>query len=159
MELVEVLNKAMTLEKDGRSFYLKAAELTTDAGIQAMFRQLAEDESHHYEYLERQLVAIQCGEDVCALPDIEDIAPIDLRDPIFPSGVEAIEDLAEDADLEDALVFAMGVEDKSFKLYREAAEEIAEPEAKQLFRQLAAVELGHFETLMQRYESFYHYPR
>ena len=159
MNLAEVLTQAMQLEQTGRDFYLKAAELTNDEGTITMFHQLAADELAHYGYLERQLAAVQCGEDVCVIPELGQVDPIDLADPIVPAGVEMLETLSDHYSLEEALVFAMGVEDKSYKLYRRSAEAVEEPEAQQLFLQLAAVELKHFETLVQRYESFYSYPR
>lgn len=159
MELAEILTQAMQLEQTGRDFYLKAAELTDDEGTVAMFKQLAADELAHYEYLERQLAAVQCGEEVCVLPDIGLVDPIDLNDPIFPQGVQMLESLGEKYSLEEALIFAMSVEDKSYKLYRRQADKVENPEAQQLFLQLAAVELKHFEMLVQRYESFYRYPR
>ncbi len=159
MTLAEILTQAMDLEQTGRDFYVKAAELPGDEATAAMFRQLAEDELAHYGYLERQLAAVQCGEDVCAIPELGDVEPLDLNDPVFPSGIDALESLGETYSLEEALVFAMGAEDKSYKLYRRSAEDVEEPEAKQLFLKLAAVELKHFEALVQRYESFYSYPR
>lgn len=159
MTVAEVLMQAMHLEQTGREFYLKAAQHLADDYTAAMFKRLAEDELAHYGYLERQFAAVQCGDDVCIIPDLAPVDALDLNDPVFPAGVEALETLGETFSVEEALVFAMGAEDKSYKLYRRSAENVEDPEAKQLFLQLAGVELKHFETLMQRYESFYSYPR
>ncbi len=159
MTLAEILTQAMQLEQTGRDFYLQAAQIPGDEGTAAMFTQLAADELAHYGFLERQLAAVQCGEDVCAIPELAQVDPLDMKDPVFPKGVTALEALGETFSIEEALVFAMGAEDKSYKLYRRNAEAVEEPEAKHLFGQLAAVELKHFEALVQRYESFYSYPR
>lgn len=159
MTLAEILTQAMHLEQTGRDFYLQAAQLPGDEATAVMFKQLAADELAHYGYLERQLAAVQCGEDVCAIPELAPVDPLDLNDPIFPKDINILESLGESYSLEEALVFAMGTEDKSYKLYRRNAKAVEEPEAKQLFLQLAAVEMKHFEALVQRYESFYSYPR
>ncbi len=158
MSLAEILTQAMQLEATGRDFYLQAATLLTDEATVAIFKQLAEDERAHYGYLERQLAAVQCGEDVCAIPELGPVAPLDLSDPIFPAGVTTLETLGQPFSLEEALLFSMGIEEKSYKLYRGYAETVTEAEARQLFLQLASVELKHFEILVQRYESFYPYP-
>lgn len=159
MNLAEVLTQAMQLEQTGRNFYLKAAGRASDEATVAMFNQLAADELARHEFLERQFAAVQCGEDVCAIPELAHVDPIDLGNPIFPSGIKVPETLHDDYSLEEALVFAMGAEDKGYKLYRHSAEAVEDPETRQLFLQLAAVKMKHFETLVQRYESFYSYPR
>jgi rubrerythrin len=73
--------------------------------------------------------------------------------------VEAIRLLPEDATDEDALLFALGAETKSFDLYSQGAEEATNPEARRLFLSLAAAEQQHFNLIMARYEALFGYPR
>jgi rubrerythrin len=159
MDAMEILSKALKLEQESREFYLRAAQKSDDEETKQMFRQLAEDELNHYNFLQRQYASLICDDTWCAIPELDKVEPIDLKEPIFPSGKKAVENLAEGATIEDALLFALTTEDKSFRLYQKSAEEAEDPQAKQLFQKLAAAETTHFERLMHRYESFYGYPR
>jgi len=159
MDTLDILNKALKLEQESREFYLRAAKLSGEEETKQMFRQLADDELNHYNFLQRQYASFICDDVGCAIPELDKVEPLDLKEPIFPTDKKAVEELTEDATIEDALLFALGTEDKSFKLYRESAETVDDPAAKQMFMKLAAAETKHFETLMHRYESFYGYPR
>lgn len=159
MSLSEVLAEALKLERDGHEFYTKAAERVEDEATQAMFAQLAEDEVDHYNYIKRQYEALQAGEGWSAIPEMELVESIDAVSVVFPPDEKAMDEMPEDPNEEDALLFGLSIEDKSFKLYHNSAERADDPEAKKLFMQLAGAEQRHFEILMQRYESRYTYPR
>ena len=159
MDELTILAQAMKLEEQGREFYLQAAQRSEDPETAAMFRTLASDEVHHYNYLQRQYNALSEGEGWVPIPELEGVEAIDVEAPIFPSGLAALEELPEDSTDEDALLFGLGVELKSFELYSQSAEEAASDAARRLFRWLAAAERQHFDTLMQRYESRFGYPR
>jgi rubrerythrin len=159
MDEIQVLTLAMKLEQAGRDFYRQAAERSRDPETAEMFRTLAEDETHHYDYIERQYNALKAGDSWEPVPELDSIKAIDTRAPIFPKGVAASEKLPQDATDEDALLFALGAEVKSFELYSKSAGETDNPEAKKMFQRLASTERGHFDLLMLRYESVYGYPR
>jgi rubrerythrin len=165
MELIEVLRQALQLEKKGKTFYLDAAERSTDAETKEMYRLLAEDEVKHYQYVQRQYDDLEAGKGWTSIPEMDQVDALETAsldshgDLIFPPGKEAIEVLPDDASEEDALIFALSVEDKSFTMYRDGSEQAEDTEAKQMFLQLAAAEHTHFNVLMQRYESRYGYPR
>jgi len=159
MELMEALSQAMKLETDGYTFYLSMVELVEDEGGKAMFRQLAADEVDHLHYIERQYDALQAGKGWSAIPEMDAVENIDAVSLVFPPEKEALKELPENPTEEDALLFALGVEDKSFKLYYNSAQIAKDAEAKKLFMQLAGAEQIHFNVLMQRFESRYPYPR
>lgn len=157
MELAELLTQALKLEVDGRDFYRRAAELAPEAA--EMFERLADDEEQHYAYIERLYHSLQTGVEPTALPDIDNVPAIDLADPIFPRGVSPLEVLPPQPTVNDALVFGMSSEIKSIRLYRTAAEQAtAYSKAHKLLTQLVQAEIGHFNTLMQRYEALNPYP-
>lgn len=159
MDWQEVLKKAMRLERDGREFYLRAAQLSEDEEIKKMFRKLADDELSHYNYLQREYAEILCNNRWCEIPDLETVEPVDVEEPVFPLDKDLEETLPDDASLEDVLLFALTAEDATVDLYKKSAEAVENPSAKELFSNLAAVEMRHFSTVLQRYESRYHYPR
>jgi len=159
MDELTVLSKAMKLEREGKRFYLQAAEASYDEDITGMFKTLAEDEEHHYAYLERQYNQMTEGKSWVSIPELDKVQAVDAGAPIFPSGKKAPDVLSSKPSLEDALLFGLDTEVKSYELYQRCSTEIGNPEAKQMFEKLAAAERGHFDTLMMRYESHFGYPR
>ncbi|MGC9468521.1 MAG: ferritin family protein [Anaerolineae bacterium] len=159
MKLIDVLAEALKLERDGEKFYNTMVHRVEDEDGKAMFKQLAEDEVDHYNYISRQYEALQEGKGWSAIPEMELVESIDAVSLVFPPDEKVMEELPENPDEQDALLFGLSIEDKSFKLYHGSAERADDPEAKKLFLQLAGAEQRHFEILMQRYESRYPYPR
>ena len=158
MELLDALVQGMKLEVDGREFYTKMAGLFEDPAAQAMFKQLAADEVDHYNYIKRQYVALGEGKGWSAIPEMQLIDAVDAVSVVFPPEKQALAKLPTNPTEEDALLFALAVEDTSFKLYYNSAGIAKDPEAKKLFMQLAGAEQTHFQVLMQRYESLFGYP-
>jgi len=159
MDELSVLTQAMKLEKEGKEFYLKAADSTDDAEAREMFRTLANDEVNHYSYIERQYNLRKDGKDWVPIPELDGVPSVDAGAPIFPRGKQAPGSLADKPNLEDSLLFGLGAEIKSYELYSQSAKQSKNPDAKQMFSKLAAAERGHFDTLMMRYESYFDYPR
>jgi rubrerythrin len=159
MDLQDALVQALKLEEDGREFYNEMVELTDDEEGKAMFRQLAADEVDHYNYIKRQVKDLEAGEGWSAIQELDEVQSLDAVSLVFPPDKELVDDLPENPNEEDALLYGLGVEDKSFKLYHNSAELANDPEAEQLFRQLAQAEATHFRILMQRYESRFSWPR
>lgn len=159
MDELTVLTKAMKLEREGKRFYLQAAEASDDEDTAGMFKTLAEDEEHHYTYIERQHNQLKEGKSWVPIPELNKVQAVDAGAPIFPSGKKAPEVLTAKPSLEDALLFGLDTEVKSYELYKRCSAEIDNPEAKQMFEKLAAAERDHFDTLMMRYESYFGYPR
>lgn len=159
MALQEVLAQALKLEVDGRDLYHKLAEMVEDPAGAWTFKKLAADEVDHYNYIKRQYDALQAGEGWSAIPEMELVDSLDAVSLVFPPEKDVLETLPENPTEEDALLFALSIEDTSFKLYHNSAKQAADPEAKKLFMQLANAERTHFNVVMQRYKSRYDYPR
>lgn len=159
MDALEVLKKGMKLEREGLDFYLNAAECTSDADTAQVFRDLAKDEVDHYNYIGRQYDALAAGETWVAIPELDEVEPVDAAAPIFPPGVQACSVLPDQPNDEDALLFALGAEMKSYELYADSAKQVDNPDARRLFQSLAAAEQQHFNVLMARYEALFGYGR
>lgn len=150
---LKALEQAMQLERDGRAFYLQAAERTSDRRGREMYLSLADDEKLHLQLLERQYHAVKANQGWQALPEIWDI-DTGWDEPLFPKDKTLFEKAVhpEASDL-DALIFALQIEHKSFELYRQWAQKSSEPAAKAMYKWLACAERGHFNQLMLNYES------
>jgi len=145
------LEKAIRIEKDGRRFYLRAAERTTDQRGKEMFLSLAHAEEDHLRIVEKQYDSLSEGRGWLALA--EATGEVDLGRPLFPPGREALEKMVrpDDSDL-DALLLALGFENDSYELYRKGYAETDDPQGKAMYEYLADMEREHFETLMRNYE-------
>lgn len=154
----EILKQAIKLEQDGLDFYLAAAARSSDDKTVTTFKHLAEEERHHLSYLQRQLSALDAGQTWQVVPELDGVVAIDAAAPVFPRGLSAPNALPENPSDEEAILFAMGAEHKSFELYSESAA-AGNDIARALFSKLAAVERAHFDQLMSLYEDRFNYPR
>ena len=145
------LEKAIRIEKDGRRFYLQAAERTNDQRGKEIFLSLAHEEEEHLRIVEKEYDSLSKGKGWLALAKAT--GEVDLRSPLFPPGREALEKMvrSDDSDL-DALLLALGFENKSYELYRKGYTETDDPQGKAVYEYLADMEREHFETLMRNYE-------
>jgi rubrerythrin len=134
------------------------ADLFTDADTQSMFKQLAADEVDHFNYIKRQYDALGEGKGWSSIPEMKLVKAVDAVSVVFPPEKQALTELPDNPTEEDALLFALAVEDKSFKLYYNSATIAKDAEAQKLFMQLAGAEETHFDILMQRYDAMFGYP-
>jgi len=149
----QAIEMGIQLEREGREFYLNAAERTENERGKQMFLSLADDEAIHLRTLERQLEAIQAGGTCLVLPDVDE-ADAGWSEPLFPKEPDILKKvIGADANDVDALIFAIQAENKSFELYQEMANTSEDPAAVAMFKWLAAAEKGHFNQLMLNYES------
>ena len=150
---VEALSRALKLEREGREFYLIAADETADETGRAMFLSLADDEKLHAEMVQRQLHALEGDGAYVPLPDLG-IKPVDLGKQLFPPEKEAVQaQVGVNPSEIDALHVALERETISYDLYRQAAQDTDDEAGKQMYTWLAAAELSHFDLLMANYQS------
>jgi rubrerythrin len=159
MEDLEILSSALKIEKTGEEFYRKIAASCTENETRRAYETLAEDETHHAVFIQRQLDALTGGGDWQVIAELEDTPPLDIDTPIFEVNVELLKTIPEEASEEDALLFALGVEVTTYELYMNAARLTAEGPGREMFLKLANAERGHFDLLMTRYEAQFGYPR
>ena len=149
----QAIEMGMQLEREGREFYLKAAQRTDNARGKEMFLSLADDEAIHLQILERQLKAVQSENRCLVLAEVEEV-DAGWSEPLYPKDPEILKKAVRpEADDADALIFAIQAEHKSFELYREMANASEDPAAVAMFKWLVEAERGHFNQLMLNYES------
>jgi rubrerythrin len=149
---VAILERAMQMERDGRGFYLWAAQNLQDADARQAFRNLADDEEQHFNLIRRQLDSLRGGGRWVDVAEIGS-SVVDLTRSLFPrkrmDRETAMKNVATEA---DALLFGLEIESTSYDLYRKAAADTGEPLGRRMFEFLAGEEAMHFDVLMMRYE-------
>jgi rubrerythrin len=154
---LEVLERAMVLEQEGRSFYLQAAKTTQDENGKETFTNLADDEQTHFQLIKRQHDSLTSDKKWVSSPEVRAVT-VDLDKPLFPKGKEALEKaITKKSSDWDALLFGLDIESRSFDFYRKAASDTADPQGKSMFEFLAGEEMEHFNILMMRYEALFGY--
>jgi len=146
-----ILEQAMQIEQEGREFYLKAAETTQDEKGKQTFRTLAQDEQSHFRLIRSQRDALARESKWVFFPEVK-VPRVDWNKPLFPAREALEKAISPKSGDKDAVLFGLGIESKSWELYRQAAQETGDPLGKGMFEFLAGQEKSHFETLMMRYD-------
>jgi len=149
---LSILEQAMKIEQEGRSFYLKAAGSAPDEKGRKTFATLAQDEGKHYRLIKKQHTALTQSHRWLKSAEVKAVE-LDLNEALFP-GQDALQKLARSSDRE-ALLFGLDIEVRSYDLYRKAASETGDTLGKQMFEFLAGEERGHFNILMMRYDGLF----
>lgn len=148
---LEILQAAIQMEKDGREFYLKAAERSQTSIARNLFQVLAEEEIGHQKAISAIFVAVSASSQ---WPD-EEIASTHTKnvENVFSAAMRSPEQAAEKPtdDLE-AVGIALVMEERSFKLYMGRAEEATEEAEIKFYQALAHEERKHITSLRETEE-------
>lgn len=152
-------------EQEGYRFYMRVAEHVRDAKGKALFRGLAEDEVKHYHILMAEHQSLAGGGSwlsleqalAAAVPAIDEFEPRVTnvagaavpQERLFPQADEAI--AAIDAGTGDlaAVDMALTAEKRGYDIYRKAAREATDANARAAYELLMAEEDRHYEWLRQ----------
>lgn len=137
----ELIELAVKKEEEAYQLYTDAANLVKKPEVKKLFSELAAQELKHKETLQ----AID-------LTGLEQVEPIRLSDPNL-SALTHTEPLSEDYSIQDALLYAIKREDESYRFYKEFAELAEDTALKNVFENLATMEMRHKTDLEEMYES------
>jgi rubrerythrin len=151
-QVLEAIETAIQIERDGLAFYTEAAERTDDPQGKRMFQTLAKDESAHLELFEHAREALLNQATWLSPEQVAAISPRrSIRQPVFPVGdqVEAAE--VPEYQL-DALRRGIQAEEDSIAFYREQMRQIDDPDGKAMYAFLVEQEEGHRVILQGEYD-------
>ncbi len=149
-EIVELLKKAIQLEKNGLKNYLKYARQTADIYGKNMFILLANDEFDHMTILEN-IVAdldqhVSLKEVRIDLSDIEKVVPKLREKDVLTKGTEGQDQLS-------ALRTAANLERDSIHLYEGIRDKADDPDVKRIAQRLVEMEESHYELIQAEIDS------
>ncbi|HHI30197.1 MAG TPA: hypothetical protein ENL17_00605 [Candidatus Methanoperedenaceae archaeon] len=141
-ERIQALKTAIKLEEDGKAFYLKASEKTTQSFAKDMFKSLAEAENKHIKVVKTVYERLKKERDWPKLV-------IPTGDPktatVFPEELSmSEEELSESVKV---LEIAIGMENESIKLYDGLTEKAVDPFEKRFYIVLSNEERDHYLDL------------
>jgi rubrerythrin len=148
------LDIAIQTEKDGRDFYVRAAESTNDPGGKVLFTSLADDELEHLRLLESQREALT--KEGRWLPRDSaregDRGSEIVGAPIFGRGALAANVGAYTSEL-SALRMAYLIEKDAVTFYTRAASETDDPDGRAMYERLVEMEKEHQRILEEEYNA------
>jgi len=141
---LEILKRAILMEKRGNAFYTKVAEQSTDPDIKNIFSVMADEEKIHIQFLSEQYTSIEkfraFKEQPLPGPSADAIAGLILTEEIIKkissAGFEAA-----------AISAAIDMEKKAIEIYSAQAAESDNIHEKSLYKWLANWEQGHLKVL------------
>lgn len=136
----EIIQFAISKEKDAQTFYRSAATLSQYPGISPLFLELAAEEEKHQKLLEELPDPMTLPENSKAVPDLK----------ISDYLVEM--KFYKDIKYQEVMILAMKNEEKSLKFYRAWEAKAQDPAQKKLFNFLADQEAGHKYRLESIYD-------
>ncbi|MCG7847870.1 MAG: ferritin family protein [ANME-2 cluster archaeon] len=130
----DAINTALTIETQGRNFYLEKSETSTSISAKDLFLYLAAEEDGHIDYLKEFL---KYGRTL----SIHENNPPDFSQSF------ASEYSSENPAEMDVLLGALRFEQKNEKFYQKLAAQVDDPEQKAFFEKMSVFEHGHMELI------------
>jgi len=149
-DILEGLKTAIEAELTGYTFYKNAAESTKDPMGKETFIRMAEEEMSHFNYLRHQYKSVL---EKGAFDFSKSIkrAHKQADHPIFS---DAIKSRIKESHFEvSALSIGMKLEMDAMNFYRSCSEEAQDEKVKQLYRELADWEQGHYRAFKQQLDA------
>lgn len=130
----------MKIEKEGEVFYRKLAEEANQEGLRKIFIMLANEEVKHYKMFEK----LSKNPETVTVPKME----------VFQDAKQVFSEMSKDVvaySFEDQQIDfyrrAVKTEDKVYEQYLEKANEVTNPQHKEIFLKIAEEELKHKQLL------------
>ncbi|MFO7677123.1 MAG: ferritin family protein [Thermoplasmatota archaeon] len=143
-KIKDAIRTAIQMEKDGYSFYQKAAAQTSSDMGKTVFKGLAADELLHLEVFQKIFEnKIGKNEWFELVNTSKKYADID----IFPKDLQKIEGADPDTNEIDALRIAMDSEQRAIEYYSKIRENIIDNEVKNIIDEIITQEKNHYLIL------------
>ena len=148
---IEVLQLAVQTEVEGKEFYQKASQKSSNKLAKELFQQLAKEEDIHRKKFEEIYKAFNRKQN---WPDVAPPSEKGKRlKSLFAEASKALGSKFKVAESElEAFKVAMDMEIKSYDLYQSRSEESTLPVEKRFYEALAGEERGHHLALLDSYE-------
>jgi rubrerythrin len=144
--MLKAIETAMQMEKDGKQFYLEAAEVSSNDVGKSLFRKLASEEDIHLSNFVAIYDSIRADQ---GWPAIEFKAGELKEETLFSKAEKNI--IATRGELE-AVKQAMDMENKTVDYYVEQSGSVQYETAKKFYNLLAEEERKHHQMLLDYYE-------
>jgi rubrerythrin len=151
-EALNVIETAIQIEKDGLTFYTRAAKQTDDPRGKRMFQSLARDEAAHMRLFKEARASLRERGTWLSREQLAAVSPGEfVRPPIFPTG-EAPKTVDVPERELAALQRGLEAEQASIAFYTKARDRTDDPDARAMYDYLIEQEEGHRTILQGEYD-------
>ncbi len=144
MDVKEAIQMAIQMEKDGYSFYTKAAAQTSNEMGSKIFESIAADEQLHLEVFQKlfkeKVGTTEWNQLVDSSRKYETI-------PLFPTDLKTVDGADPDTDELDALHMAMDSEQQAIDHYTKLLQKTTDPEVQKIIQEIIDQEKKHYSLL------------
>ncbi len=149
--MMEILQSAIQMEVDGKEFYQRASQKSSNRLAKELFQRLAIEEDEHSKKFEEIFQALKKGQDWPAI-EPPSWGGKQLKS-IFAEATKELGSKIKVSQSElEAIKTAIDVEVKTYDFYRSRSEQSTFPVEKRFYQALAAEERGHQLALLDSYE-------
>lgn len=148
-QVENAIKQAIQMEIDGRAFYNHAAESTHNDLGKKMFQKLAQDEVKHIEIFSDLISSVLEGEDWKRYIQDEELHG---KSPVIEELASRMKHAEGKSEIE-ALSIAMELEEKGIEFYQKSAEEVDDPQAREIFKKICDEEKFHYDLLQAQRDS------
>ncbi len=144
----EAIQTAIQMEKDGYSFYKKAAAQTSSDMGRSVFESIAKDELMHLDVFEKFF------EDKVGTSEWDDLVDTSKKYreiPVFPKDIKEIDGIDADTNELDALRIAVDSEKEAIDYYTIIWENSDDGEVKKIIDKIIEQEKNHYFLLEQEF--------
>lgn len=148
-KVMELLNTAITMEKNGYDFYKKTEENSKNSITSKLFGSLAEQELLHIEYIKKFYDTLTSGEQ---LPSIDMVKAKRDESKIFDVDIATLKEKVKNQEDEaKAYEFALDLEKKGYGFYEKLLTEVIDPNLKLFIEFLVKEEKLHYALIEKAY--------
>jgi len=147
-DLIQSLIEAYLMEKGTNEFYAQAALKSIDKEAKKTFKELADWEERHMEYIQFLYQSVQDERDIKGFEEFRNKTASPVTEAGIP--VKELEMKLEQYNFIDdmgALIFALEIEGKAYNLYRKLSESASDSNARVVFKEMMEQELKHVDYL------------
>ena len=153
LQQIDILNKAIEFEQEGRDYYAQAMGRTSQLQARAMFQTLMEQEDTHIKILQEIHAGLTKAGRWPAKVTLS-LQQIDFKR-LFTEAKEKMGDTVKIATDElEVLRLAMELEARGKAMYAEAAAQAKDADEKSLYERLAVEEGKHYDFIDEYYNYF-----
>ncbi len=148
-DIKDAIKTAIQMEKDGYSFYKKAAVQTSSDMGKSLFESLAGDELLHLEVFQKIF------EDKVGKTEWNNLVNSSKKYaniPIFPKDLKAVDGANPDMDELDALRIAMDSEKEAIDYYNQIKEKSTNNDLTEIINEIIEQEKNHYLLLEQEFD-------
>ncbi|MBI5099161.1 MAG: ferritin family protein [Nitrospirae bacterium] len=146
--LLQALIEAFLMEKGTKEFYADASGKSSNSDAKKIFRELADWEKKHMEFIQFLYQSINGGQEVKSFEEFINRTEAPLTEAGIP--VKDLEAKIEKYTIKDetgALTLAMEIEGKAYNFYHKLSQDAEDTNAKVVFKEMMDQEVKHVEYL------------